>query len=42
MIITRIFMNLVLLQNGFPPIFIKEVDKKEYLNKLQSLASLVL
>ncbi|MNY37147.1 Fic/DOC family protein [compost metagenome] len=30
--IARIFMNLVLLQNGFPPIFIKEVDKKEYLN----------
>lgn len=30
--IARIFMNLILLQNGFPPIFLKEVDKKEYLN----------
>jgi len=29
--IARIFMNLILLQHGFPPIFINEVDKKLYL-----------
>ena len=29
--IARIFMNLILLQKGFPPIFIKEVDKRDYL-----------
>ena len=30
--IARIFMNLILLQNGFPPIFIDQVDKKLYLD----------
>jgi Fic family protein len=30
--IARIFMNLILLQKGLPPIFIKEVDKKDYLD----------
>jgi len=29
--IARIFMNLILLQKGFPPIFINQVDKKQYL-----------
>ncbi|WP_442591596.1 Fic family protein [Pedobacter sp. AW31-3R] len=29
--IARIFMNLILLQKGFPPIFIKEVNKRDYL-----------
>lgn len=29
--IARIFMNLILLKNGYPPIFIKEVNKDEYL-----------
>ena len=30
--IARIFMNLILLQNGFPPIFINQIDKKLYLD----------
>jgi Fic family protein len=30
--IARIFMNLILLQNGFPPIFIDQIDKKLYLD----------
>jgi|GEM_PF-895907 len=29
--IARIFMNLILLQKQFPPIFINEIDKKQYL-----------
>jgi Fic family protein len=29
--IARIFMNLILLKYGYPPIFIKEVNKDEYL-----------
>lgn len=29
--IGRIFTNLVLLKNGYPPIFIKEIDRSEYL-----------
>ena len=29
--IARIFMNLILLQRGFPPIFINQVDKRLYL-----------
>lgn len=29
--IARIFMNLILLQKGLPPIFIKEVDRRDYL-----------
>lgn len=29
--IARIFMNLILLQNGFSPIFINQVDKRVYL-----------
>ncbi len=29
--IGRIFANLILLKNGYPPIFIKEVNKDEYL-----------
>ncbi|TKC08543.1 Fic family protein [Pedobacter frigoris] len=28
--LARIFMNLILLQQGFPPIFIKVIDKTEY------------
>jgi Fic family protein len=31
--IGRIFTNLILLKNGYPPIFIKEVDKDEYLKR---------
>ena len=30
--IARIFMNLILLQNGYPPIFVTKVDKSKYLN----------
>lgn len=30
--IARIFMNLILLQHGFPPIFINQVDKRLYLD----------
>jgi Fic family protein len=29
--IARIFMNLILLQKQFPPIFINQIDKKQYL-----------
>ncbi len=29
--IGRIFMNLILIKNGYPPIFIKEVNRNEYL-----------
>jgi len=29
--IGRIFTNLILLKNGYPPVFIKEVNKDEYL-----------
>jgi Fic family protein len=33
--ICRIFTNLILLKNGYPPIFIKEVDKGEYLKSFE-------
>lgn len=33
--IARIFMNLLLLQKGYPPIFITEVDKDEYLRRFE-------
>lgn len=33
--IARIFMNLILLKNGYSPVFIKEVDKKEYLLRFE-------
>ncbi len=29
--IGRIFTNLILLKNGYPPVFIKEVNREEYL-----------
>jgi Fic family protein len=31
--IARIFTNLILLKTGYPPIFIKEVNKDDYLNR---------
>jgi hypothetical protein len=31
---SRLLMNYVLLRNGFPPVIIKSVDKKNYLNAL--------
>lgn len=33
--IGRLFTNLILLKNGYPPIFIKDVDRKEYLNRFE-------
>jgi Fic family protein len=33
--IGRIFTNLILLKNGYPPIFIKEVNKEEYLKRFE-------
>lgn len=33
--IGRIFMNLILLKKGYPPIFIKEVNRDEYLNRFE-------
>jgi Fic family protein len=33
--IARIFVNLILLKNGYPPIFIKEVNKDEYLRRFE-------
>lgn len=33
--IARIFLNLILLKNGFPPIFIKEVNKDDYLKRFE-------
>lgn len=33
--IGRIFTNIILLKEGFPPIFIKDVDKDEYLKRFE-------
>jgi Fic family protein len=33
--IGRIFMNLILLKKGFPPVFIKDVDRSEYLKRFE-------
>jgi Fic family protein len=33
--IGRIFTNLILLKNGYPPVFIKEVNKDEYLKRFE-------
>lgn len=33
--IARIFLNLILLKNSYPPIFIKEVNKEDYLNRFE-------
>jgi Fic family protein len=33
--IGRIFANLILLKNGYPPIFIKKVNKDEYLKRFE-------
>jgi len=33
--IGRIFTNLILLKSGYPPIFIKEVNKDEYLKRFE-------
>jgi len=33
--IGRLFTNLILLKKGYPPIFIKDVDRKEYLNRFE-------
>ncbi len=33
--IGRLFTNLILLKLGYPPIFIKEIDRKEYLECLK-------
>lgn len=33
--IARIFVNLILLKNGYAPIFIKEVNKDEYLRRFE-------
>lgn len=33
--IGRLFTNLILLKQGFPPVFIKDVDRKEYLNRFE-------
>jgi len=33
--IGRIFTNLILLKNGYPPIFIKEVNRNEYLKSFE-------
>jgi Fic family protein len=35
--IGRIFTNLILLKNGYPPIFIKDVDRKEYLKRFEKV-----
>jgi Fic family protein len=34
--IGRIFTNLILLKNGYPPIFIKEINKDEYLKRFEA------
>lgn len=34
--IGRIFTNLILLKKGYPPIFIKEVNKNEYLKRFET------
>jgi Fic family protein len=33
--IGRIFTNLILLKKGYPPVFIKEVNKEEYLKRFE-------
>jgi Fic family protein len=33
--IGRIFTNLILLKKGFPPIFITDVDRKDYLHRFE-------
>lgn len=33
--IARLFVNLILLKNGYPPIFIKEINKDEYLKRFE-------
>lgn len=33
--IGRIFTNLILLKEGYPPVFIREVDKHEYLTRFE-------
>lgn len=33
--IGRIFFNLILLKNGYPPILIKEINKNEYLKRFE-------
>ncbi|MEI9910800.1 MAG: Fic family protein [Bacteroidota bacterium] len=33
--IARIFMNIILLKNGYPPIFIKEVNRQDYLKRFE-------
>lgn len=33
--IGRLFTNLILLKKGYPPVFIKDVDRKEYLNRFE-------
>jgi Fic family protein len=33
--IGRIFTKLILLKNGYPPVFIKEVNKDEYLKRFE-------
>lgn len=33
--IGRLFTNLILLKKGYPPIFIKDVDRKDYLNRFE-------
>jgi Fic family protein len=31
----RLFTNLILLKQRFPPVFIKDIDRKEYLNRFE-------
>jgi len=33
--LARIYMNLILLKAGYPPIFIKPVDKNDYMNRFE-------
>lgn len=33
--IGRIFTNLILLKKGYPPIFVKDIDRKEYLDRFE-------
>jgi Fic family protein len=35
--IGRLFANLILIKKGFPPIFIKEVDRSEYLKRFEEM-----
>jgi fido (protein-threonine AMPylation protein) len=34
--IGRIFMNLIIMKAGFPPIFIKEVDRSAYMTSFEN------